>query len=152
MTEQFGERITVADANKYIEAYDQARQGISSFTPPTGVTNESQLANIAIGSVYANSKFNCFIFRKSLVDELMALKDRNGKTPEYLLIHFAAHPKDKENPGEPTLVILGCNQEKAGEYISMKDPNPGGETPGKIAQATFPPELIGDTIVFKLKS
>lgn len=150
MNEQSGERITVEDANKYFKAYEQVKMGIARFTPPAGLTGPDEIMQHELGSAYAKSKFNCFIFKRTIIDELMALKDREGKTPEYLLIHFAAHPKDKPNPGEPTLVIMGCNKDKDGDYISMNDTKPGGETPGKIVQAAFPPEFVSDTIVFKL--
>ena len=152
MADTYGERIDATQANAYFKAFDNVQSGLKFFSRNEDL-DADRAALAALGQTYSQSPFNAFLFKRDIVEDLMNLVDVDGKKPEFLMIHFAAHPNDKPNPGEPTLVILGCNKKSKGDFISMLESDgkpPGAETPGKTVQALFPDKRDDKSIRFKM--
>jgi len=163
MPTKFGEPISASDAQDYFNAYEKVKQQIAILRPPAG--QYTQEAN-----VYISSPKNAFVFERKLIETLFAQTDSNKKSPEYLMVHFAAKFKNGIDSngipyeiGEPTIVVLACNKKSKTEIIkfnadngtniredadvfnSMENDFPADETPGGVTQPIFPAPIISPT-------
>jgi hypothetical protein len=144
MRKKFGERITTTEAQGYFDAYDKVKKVPLVIAAPTmtpGAERNAALANTRLAKTYQKSTTNAFVFKLSVVKQLLSLKDNKGKLPEYLMVHFATKPKGDPEEGEPTIVLLTCNRKRSGKsvkYVSMADGKPAVETPGTFFIAGFP--------------
>jgi len=148
-----GEPITPPMAKNYFDAHANVKKGNTlRKNPPTQPTPQDNLA-LAISDVYNSSVVNAFLFDADLVKNLLGMKDADGNPAKYLMVHFAAKYMPEE-VGNPTIVLLGCNEKNDGKttsYISMNDPNPAVETPGTTTLPSFPPtSALNKQIIFTI--
>ena len=142
-TEGFGTPIDRQTAQGYIDNFIRVDTALKDQVLPqvTSTIKVGPLTPVQPGEInnLFGSGYNGFMFSRDSLNRFF------NEGAEFLLVLLGA----KQVTGYPTIVLVGCNPDGEGGYVSLKDPLPATEQPPRMVVPEIPME--GDRLSFKFK-